>query len=331
MYRFYIVLFLITIVVLPVISHAQTPGSIDSIEIRVTPEHPGPFKPVSIKVESFLTDLNKATISWTVDGKQIDVGTGNTTFTLNAPANGKKSLIVITIRTAEGRDVRRSVELSPADVSIAWEALGYTPPLFKGKALPSYQGAVRFVALPELYKAGTRLDPQTLVYTWKKGSTVLGSLSGYGKQSAVVSGTVVPEPMTISVSVQSKDGALSGEAATVVDFYDPEIIFYKEDPLYGTLYNRALRGQEPLTNNEFKVVGAPFYFTDTGPFVWSINGQSRPELDNQKSITFRNNGTSGGASLISLEIRGAANILQSARNDFTVYFNKQTADEESSL
>lgn len=331
MQRFYFVLFLISILVLPVLSHAQTPGSIDSIEIRVTPERPGPFKPVTIKVESFLTDLNKANISWTVDGKQIEAGIGNTSFSLSAPANGKKSTIIITLKTVEGRDIRRTVELNPSDVSIAWEALGYTPPLFRGKALPSYQGSVRFVAMPELYKAGVRLDPKTLVYTWKKGSTVLGSLSGYGKQSAIISGTVVPEPMTVSVTVQSKDGAQSGEAATVVDFYDPEIVFYKEDPLYGVLYNSALGGQEPLSNNEFKIIGAPFYFSDTGPYIWSINGINRPDLNDQKSITFRNNGTTGGSSRISLEIRGVKNILQSARKDFTVYFSKQTVEDEDPL
>lgn len=322
MQRFYFVLFLLFLIPLP--SLAQTPASIDSIEIRVTPEKPAPGQSVTIKVESFLTDLNRATISWIVDGKTIDAGLGKTSFTTNAPQNGRKSTVTIIIKTSEGRELRRNVPLQPADVSIAYESIGYLPPTYKGGSIPAYQSSVKFVAVPEFYTtAGIKIDPETLVYTWKKGSTVLGNDSGYGKQSLVIKGGVIPEPTTVSVSVQSKDAKINGEAAVRIDFNAPEIQFYKEDPLYGVLYNHAFRNSEPLTNNEFKIMSAPYYFEDTGSFVWTINGVERPDLSSQKSITFRNNGTREGKSIIGLEVRGVKNILQSAQKDFEVYFNKR--------
>ncbi len=322
MQRFYIVLFLLFLI--PLSSLAQTPGSIDSIEIRVTPEKPSPGQSVTVKIESFLTDINKANMSWIVDGKTIDSGLGKTSFTTNAPQNGRSSTITIIIKTSEGRELRRSVLLRPADVSITFESIGYTPPTYRGGTIPVYQSLVKFVAIPEFYTtAGVKIDPETLIYTWKKGSTVLGNDSGYGKQSVFIKAGVIPEPMTVSVSVQSKDSKIDGEAAIRTDFQAPEIQFYKEDPLYGILYNRAFQNSEPLTNNEFKIMSAPYYFEDTGNFVWSINGVERPDLSNQKSITFRNNGLREGKSIIGLELRGVKNILQSARKDFEVYFNKK--------
>lgn len=326
MKRFYIALFIITFFFLPLFTHAQTPGSIDSIEIRVNPENPAPESPVTIKVESYLSDLNKATIFWSVDGKQVAGGVGQTSFVTKAPSNSKTSTISIYLRTVEGRELRRSLTLHPGDISITWEALGYEPPFYPGKAIPVYQGAVKFVAMPNLFtKNGTYIDPDTLLYTWKKGSTVLGSESGYGKQSVVIKGGIIPEPTEISVSVQSKDGSISGEASTEIDFYSPQIVFYKEDPLYGILYNKALTKQEPLTNNEMKIAGIPFGFTDLSflSFDWSVNNNDKAELKNQKSVTFRNNSDAEGSSIISLEIKNSKSILQSAKSNFAVYFNKQ--------
>ncbi len=326
MQRLYFVLFLLFFI--PISAFGQVPTAIDSIEINMSPESPAPGQQVTIKVASYSLDLTRSSIVWLIDGKQAQSGTGLDTFTINAPTNGKSTTVGIAIRTAAGRDLRRNVVIRPGDVSIAWEAIGYTPPLFKGKGLPSYQGSIHFVAVPELYKNGTRINPQDLIYTWKKGSTVLGSNSGYGKQDVVIAGNVVPEPMTVRVDVQSRDGLTRGAGTVVVDFYDPEVQFYKEDPLYGVLYNRALIDQEPLTNNEFKVTAAPYNFSDVGSYNWSINGDIQPDLNTQKSITFRNNGNVSGQTLIGLEIRSARNILQSAKRDFTVYFSKRTSEQE---
>jgi hypothetical protein len=73
-------------------------------------------------------------------------------------------------------------------------------------------------------------------------------------------------------------------------------------------------------------VGIPFNFSDVGEYNWSINGAEKPDLAKEKSITFRNKGTAGGTSLISLEMKSASRILQYARNNFTVYFSKQVQE-----
>ncbi len=320
MQRFYFVLFLLFFI--PISSFAQVANTVDSTDLTLIPESPAPNQAVTVKIASYSIDLNRSTLIWSVDGKQIQNGVGLTEIKTVAPANGKSSIVSVIIRNS-GRDMKKSIEIRPGDVSIAWEVLGNTPPLFKGKILPSYQGSIKYVAMPELYRSGKRLDPQELIYTWKNGSTVLGSQSGYGKQSAVISGTVVPESLVVSVDVQSKDGISKGSATIATDFYDPEVRFYKEDPLYGVLYNKALQNQEPLTNNEFKVVGIPFNFSDIGEYKWSINGVEKPDLAQQKSITFRNKGTVAGSSAISLELKSATRILQYARNNFTVYFSNQ--------
>lgn len=322
MQRFYFVLFLLSICFIPAFSYAQTTGGIDSIELRLTPENPAPNESISLRVEGYLSDLNKATISWIVDGKQISSGIGQTSFKTTAPSNGKKSTIVAIIKTFEGKDVRKGVVVQPGDVSIAWETTGYIPPLFRGKSLAAYQTNIRFVAMPELYKNGTRLDPETLVYTWKRGSTVLGSNSGYGKQSLTLQGGVVPEALDVSVTVQSRDGLVNGKASLSLDFQNPDLEFYEEDPLYGVLYNKAIVKEQPLLNKEMKIVAVPYYYDNPREYTWSVNNVPQASLDGQSSIILRNGGSAGGRSVIGAQLRNAVNILQAAQGSFTVYFNK---------
>ncbi len=321
-FGFYFVLFLFSLCLIPAFSFAQTPNTIDSIEVRLAPENPAPKEPVTLRVEGYLSDLNKATITWIVDGKQISSGIGQTSFKLDAPDNGKRSTISISIRTFEGREVRKTIVLQPGDVSIMWETTGNIPPLYRGKSLPAYQTNIKFVAMPELYKNGVRLDPSTLVYTWKKGSVVLGTNSGYGKQSLTLKGGVVPQPMEVSVTVQSRDGISTGKGSLTLDFQNPELYFYQEDPLYGVLYNKALGSQQPLLNEEMKVVAVPYFYDNPREFVWSVNNVPQASLDGQSSIILRNGGTVGGSSLIGVQLRNTVNILQAAQGNFTVYFNK---------
>lgn len=328
-FGFYLVLFLFSLT-LPLFTFAQTPSVVDPIELTLTPQSPAPSSRVDVRADSFITDLNKATISWSIDGKQIKSSIGGTTFSFTAPANGKKSILAVTVRTSEGRDIRKTLTIAPADVSLTWESTGIIPVLYKGKSLAAYQTIVKVVAMPELYQNGVRLNPENVVYTWKRGATVLGSASGYGKQTLTIEGGVIPEPVVVSVTAQSRDGQVTGSASLSIDFTDPEIVFYKEDPLYGILFNKALTGQESLTHNEVKIVAMPYFFNTPGSYRWSVNNLENPNLLDQSSIVLRNNGK-GGTSLIGLEIRAARNILQSARNNFTVYFNKVEPEETPEL
>lgn len=306
---------------------AQVPSSIDGMEISVSPANPAPGQHVSIKVESYVTDLNAAAIVWIVDGKNYAKGTGMQTLEVSAPQIGKSLTIVAVIMTTEGKEVKKSVTIKSGGVELVWESGGYVPPFYKGKATFAYENPIRITAMPHLAGAnGSELDPRSLVYKWKKNSKVVQDQSGYGKQTLSIQEDI-PTPFDIEVEVGTSNGSEKGEASINLEPGDPSISFYEEDPLYGVLYNKAILNKISLTNPELSIRAVPYTFNTKGlKYLWSINNLEKPDLSTNQSVTLRPKGDATGNSDLSLEIRNMNDILQGAKNAIGVSFSKKTSD-----
>ncbi|MEY2664402.1 MAG: hypothetical protein RIT04_210 [Candidatus Parcubacteria bacterium] len=322
---------------IPLSGQAQqlpTATSIDGITLSINPETPVPNAPVAIQLVSYITNLSGADIVWYTNGKIAKKGKGETTFTTTAPQNGKTVDITVVIKTIEGRVVEKKTTIAPSDVDLLWETDGYVPPFYRGKITGMYENAIRIIAMPHFLDAkGVEIDPKTLLYTWEKSSLVLGDLSGYGKQTLVVPNDSIPRPYTIKVQVSSADGKYQGSSRITLDMSKPFVLFYPEDPLYGALVNTAVGSRLQLLKNEVTVLAAPFGFstgdTKAMRYSWSINGEDRSDLDNKREILLRvKNGISGNSS-VALRIRNERHILQSADNDFNLFFNTENAGEIS--
>ena len=70
-----------------------------SVGVSVTPESVAPGDLVTIKLESFSTDLNRAEIIWTVDGTVLLQGVGQKEYSLRAKGLGEQTKVEITINT----------------------------------------------------------------------------------------------------------------------------------------------------------------------------------------------------------------------------------------
>ena len=314
---------------LPAQAQMTTTGSID---LSTSVDNPTPGEDVLITARSYSTNINAATVTWTVNGKVAAHGVGLTTLTVKAPAVGKVTTVDVTLDTQEGFTFESSIGVMSGSVDFVIEPDGYVPPFFSGKIPVTYQNMVKVVAVPHLANsAGVEYDPKTLIYKWEQGTTVLETQSGYGRQSVTLPGSIIPRPLQISVTVSTRDGSNSTSHAAMIAYSGPFISFYKNDPLYGPMYNKSV-GQSLYfgSSRETAVVAVPFGFNMPTDGVgnlnlkWLINGTEHTELAQNRTITLRAPAGTAGTSDISLTISNAKGILQNAEGRFSALFTAGT-------
>ncbi len=307
--------------------HAQTPTSIDGVEITTNPDEPAPLQDVTVSIESFNTDLNAASIIWLVAGKTYAKGTGITSIHVTAPPLGKELAVSTIIMTVEGKEVKKALSIKSGGVDLVWESAGYIPPFYEGKALYTYENQIKVSAMPHLSGPKGELDPRTLIYKWTENDKVVQDQSGYGKQTLNIQ-EETPRPLEIKVDVGTPNGSQKGTATITITPGDPSITFYEDDPLYGIFFNKAIPESLNLINPEVTIHAVPYGFTTSTrvplSYSWSINNLERNDLSTNQSITLRTKEDTEGSSDISLRIRGIATILQGAQNAVSVMFSKKT-------
>jgi hypothetical protein len=324
--KVFIFIVFISVMSFPLIGKTQAPNPIDSVSISIDPETPIPGKNATIKLVSYNIDLNSSNIVWQVGGKTVSKGVGIYKLNIIAPPIGKVSNVIATISTIDGREIKKGINVKSSDTDLVWETDGFIPPFFEGKSLFSYQNTIKIIAIPHLMGTnGKEADPRLLSYKWTVNSRVMQDQSGYGKQVLQLRDEL-PVDLSIEVEILSRDGNQKSVANISLAPGDPSISLYEEDPLYGVYYNIALTDSKVLKNNELSVLSVPYYFnkkknTDLSR-VWSINGIEQTDLKNNDNITLRTNQNSEGKSKVSLEIRGSDNILQGAKKEIDVFFNK---------
>src|SRR3989344_2435171 len=308
------------------LAHAQSiPGVSDPITLGVSPRFPKPDTTVIITAQSFSTDLNRAVFSWVSGGKIIKQGIGATSVTIPSGKAGVLTSISVTVTTTDIGTISQTVSWKPADVTLVWKSDGYVPPFYAGKALESYGASFRVTAIPEFFtETGKRIDPKTLVYTWKKNGTIDPNQSGYGKDSFTsLQSSYIRGGDDINVEVSNNDGSIVSTKTITISPGIPEIIFYEESPLYGIEYEKALNGIFNLTAEEVTLLAEPFNVSTNNAFAglsldWTINGESVPNFKDKNKITLRKAGGIGGQSAIGLSIQHQTKILQGGQASITI-------------
>jgi hypothetical protein len=310
-------------------TQAQVFGINDVVDAQLVPEIPKAGEKVRIYLVSYVTDINLADITWKVNGKTIKNGIGEKIFDFNMGTDSQTTVVEVTIKTKDSGTLNKKFELKPASVDLMWESHGFVPPFYKGKALFGHQDKVTIIAFPHIKNAnGTDTNPKTLNYKWKKNSSVMENLSGYGKNTLTIEGSIISRPVTISVEVSSDDGQAYGNI--VLNPVDPYVIMYKKDPTYGIQFQKAIGSSLTLTGtNEITVIGFPFFFDSEAQKsrslfnTWAINGKPINNEKSQWMQTFRPGEGQSGSSNISLGVENPDKILQSDSHLFNLIFNNQ--------
>lgn len=324
-------IFLGILVFSPKLSNAQFEGfSIDptvikdtDIDVALVPEVPGPNQNVKMYISSYYTNVNKAVITWSLNGKESVSGTGKTTFSFTTGDIGTTTEVGIIMIVEEGTRVDKKLLIVPSQVDLLWEAPNsYVPPFYKGKALAIKESKVRIVALP-VEKDGS-VNPTTKVYNWKKNNKVDQGNSGYGKYSFVITNAYVNVTDTVELGVSGGNGG-AGVATLPINYTDAKIMVYEKNPAYGLLLNRLLNNGFSLTNGEMTVSAEPFYFSKYKDSVteknmqyrWIINGTLVTPPEKSNELTLRGSANNGTAN-ISIAITNISTLFQEAKQALSV-------------
>jgi hypothetical protein len=297
------------------------------VSSTVVPENPAPGQSVTISLNAYGTNLNAANISWSVNGTQVQRGTGLTQYVFNAGKFGETKNIVAGITPTSGPTITQTFTIIPQDVAIIYESDGYVPPFYKGKGTYGREGAVNLVAVPNLMSGGVKLNPATLTYKWIVDGTVQGSKSGYGKNSFAYVGSILGNSVTIEVEVTSGNNkVVKGKAAILLGPLAGELLAYEKNPLYGIMFNKEISSNGfSLSGKEVTVAAIPFSTSATGKetglsYTWTINGSTIPVPKTDSTATFRNSTGQQGASLIGVSVSNTTHLLQSMKKTLSINF-----------
>jgi len=302
----------------PSIFSAQQDSLADTVDISIINEYPNPGETVSVNISSNVASLDRSEISWYVNGSLTAKGLGETKFEFIAGRVGSEIELDIVIKTSDGFRIDRQVITRPAELTLVWEALSYTPPFYRGKALLSPESTIKVVAFPFFRSTSGELAAETLIYTWRVNKKIV--LSGIGKNVLETKGPKPYGALEVSVEVSSQGGSITKTANLNLNVSSPEVVFYEEHPLEGVRYNTALFGAFNLSGDEATVRAEPYFFTDqSAVFSWRLNNRDIQESTGN-SITLRNDDGSLGTSAIGVSVRSILSIFQRAENILSINF-----------
>jgi hypothetical protein len=297
--------------------------AVDVIEIRTTPETPDAYDAVKIKLSSFTTDLASSQIVWTVDGKVVSDGPSQTEFSVQAKGYGETVLVVADIITPGGERITKQIPVSPIGIDLMWEAQGYTPPFYKGKARPTVFSKVKVAAFPRFNKVSD--DPGRYTYSWFiRESTVVGE--GLGRSSALVESPRSGQKLDIKVDVQTPDRTSKGIKRLTIRSGDPVVLLYQDAPLLGFRIENALGFSAfPVTSDTAVVRAVPYYFSKDAVeernlrVTWSLDGATIPSGFDPLEMTVQAP-ESSGVKNVGIDIRNNQNLFQAASGRAQVGF-----------
>ena len=211
--------------------------------------------------------------------------------------------------------------VSAQSVDILWQADTYTPPFYQGKVLWSKQSTITFVAIPD--KLGS---PRSLVYRWIRNGTVLGSLSGPGKNSLTLTDSILSKAQNIKVEIVSEDdyeSPILAETSIVVSPVNSSLIVYENNPLYGFMFHRAIGNTFSLRQGEVTFGAFPMFFVARSRADSALTYAWRTDtggLETKNTVTYRAPEGASGSSQVSLSVSNESEIAQEAKKSFLVEF-----------
>jgi len=310
------IIILLIIISLPKLSRAVGEFGLQDYDLQIStiPGNPEPYQDVTVKLESYATDLNKAKIEWQSGSTIVLSGIGRTSYSFKTLGPNTTTIIKAIITPSDSKtQITKQIAISPTDIELLWEGVdSYTPPFYKGKSFPSAESQIRVVAIPNNSSIKSN---KTLVYTWKNNGKTVQNMSGYGKDSYVFKNNELNSSEVITVTISSVDGSYNATKAVTVPITKPKIIFYKKSPTEGILYNNALENEAYMEEDEMTVVAAPYFLGIQGnesnyTYNWQINRKDIETPSKVTELTIRPS-SRGGYATINVTMENVNTLFQS--------------------
>ena len=271
MKKFYTLLLLT--IFLPILGHAQ---SASDVNINISPTIPEPGERVVLTLESFSVNLTDSNIRWLAKSQVIKEGAGIRSISFVAPNDDLS--IVIQILTPEHTEIVKSLTLSASSVDLLWEAPDtYTPPFYRGKALPGPESLIKFVGIPSAVTQFGQTGTKNTDFIWQRDTNTVGEAGGRGRDSYTLLFDSLKNSELFNVSTNYAGKIASAE--TVIKPFDLNLSIYPLSSGGEPFITRALRSGDSV-NRESSFFAAPYgahpkYLDNTSiKFDWLIGGNS---------------------------------------------------------
>ena len=206
-------------------------------------------------------------------------------------------------------------------VDLIIQGESYTPPFYLGRTLWSKQSKANFLAIPN--NAG---NPSSLIYKWKRDGTVLGSLSGVGKNTLSLNDVLFSKPQVIEVEILDNSEESIASSTLMITPTSQTIIVYENNPLYGFMFNKEAMGTYKLTDREITFTAFPFFFSALNRFDSLVNYEWKTDAGGsgrENSVTYRVPEDSVVSSGVSIKASHGKKFIQTANTGFLVQFGEQ--------
>ena len=298
-----------------------------SILMHLSPTNPNPGDSVSVNITSYAENLNSSKVDWFVNNKLISSGIGETTITVQAPAAGVLMTIIAKITLVSHAQTQVGTTIIPSKTELLWEAIGsYTPPFYKGKTLTTPGNWIKVVAMPEIKTPNGMAKPNNLIYDWEEDFTNSPNGSGFAKNYFLYKNDFLDSSNNIGVTVSSTDQKYTSQNRIQITPGSPELLFYKEDPNLGVLWDNALQSPHKI-NGEETIIAAPYFISPDDfqasdlNFKWSINDIPTTILSKLKNVMpLKSEAGSSGSSEINLQVNSNTNFLENVSGNILIQF-----------
>ncbi|MDQ3245235.1 MAG: hypothetical protein M3P22_02750 [bacterium] len=320
-----IFLFVVTFSMFAVQAHAQV-GNGD-IVFYTNPANPAPFSSVTASVRSYVVDLDKALIVWSINGYEKINDIGKTDFYFIMGDADTTIEINVSINTVDGKNINKNIVLTPTNIDMLWEAVdSYSPPFYRGKTLVASEGSFKVVAIPNINTISGKINPNNMSYFWDQDGNGRPSISGWGKSYLTFKNNYLEKENEIKVLVSDLSGKIKSEANITLQTTKPKILFYKKSNQYGLEMNRSLADGYIVDKDGETVVAIPYFFSprniESGllSFVWSLGGTkiNTPTVINELAI--KPEAGKSGSSKIKVFINNPKTLFQEAEKEIIVNF-----------
>lgn len=298
-------------------TNAQTQQApTESVNITTESRFYGPNESVTVNLSSNLINLTNADITWTQDGETIASGVGTVETSVTTGAVGETTEVGVRAQIPSRGIITRSLELTPVDVDLIWEAVdSFVPAFYQGKALHSGWGPVKVTVIPHIPKnnqSGGRFSANELVYSWKFNNLVYGDDSGRGENTFTFDGT--PRSNRVSVEIETPGGEPVAARSVTIPTTEPQINLYPVSETRGVVLPQLLT--DTTTDISGTGISAkPFYYLADAPqndnleYDWRINNRTLDRPADINQVQFRNDLFSSNENSVSLEINDNSHLL----------------------
>lgn len=322
----------------PYVGHAQQPtlpGIGNALTIEVS-ERDGiePHSSVTLSARSFLIDLNRASLTWLVNGKHLEESDGNKTITVPVGAIGTETRVSLVAQGANGLNAQPEIVLRPTELELQWEGDGFAPPLYRGRTLVSIGTNIRAHAEVRFVRAnGLRIPEENIIYTWTLDGVALPEASGRGRSSPTIPMQELYGDAILTVEARSTDTLFSARRSVRIPRLEPLLVLYRAHPLLGINYGAAIAQKAPLTESEITVAALPFFGTHpTDPitaYVWKVGNVTVPtDVIHPFLVTLSLADKTYGSTAIAVFLNNTRDALRSVERVWSVELSTISATED---